>query len=238
MSWLTRFANLFRTSRVNRELDEELASHIEEAMAHGRSPAEVRRSFGNPLHHREQSLDLRILPWLDSLRADAIFGWRQLRRNRAASAAAILSLALAIGATTAAFRLVDAVLWRKLPVADPDKLYYVITTNIDREGRPDYREDFSYPQFRRHQKLIGDRADLLIVGDSYRLDVSYGGVTEAEKVYHQYRSGNVFGIFGLRPAIGRLLTPNDDITPGAHPVAVLSYDYWTRRFARDPAVVG
>src|SRR5262249_4421276 len=59
-----------------------------------------------------------------------------------------------------------------------------------------------------------------------------------EKAYRQHLSGNVFGIFGLQPAVGRLLTPNDDITPGAHPVAVLSYDYWTRRFARDPGVVG
>ncbi len=145
MSWTGRFANLFRRDRLTAEIDEELASHLDEALAHGRPPADARRALGSPLHHRERSRDLRLIPWIESLAADAVFAWRQLRRNRAASGAAILSLALAIGATTAAFRLVDAVLWRKLPIADPDKLYYVVTTNIDREGRPDYREDYSYP---------------------------------------------------------------------------------------------
>src|SRR6185436_15573273 len=61
---------------------------------------------------------------------------------------------------------------------------------------------------------------------------------EPEKVYRQHVSGNLFGVFGLRPAIGRLLTPEDDDPPGAHPVAVLSYDFWSRRFGRDPQVVG
>ncbi|MDP8981730.1 MAG: multidrug ABC transporter substrate-binding protein, partial [Acidobacteriota bacterium] len=112
MSWIGRFTNLFRRGRITSELDEELASHIEEAVARGRSPAEARRALGGALAHKERSLDIKMLPGLDVLASDVVFGWRQLKRNRAASAAAILSLALAIGAATAAFRLVDAMLWR------------------------------------------------------------------------------------------------------------------------------
>ena len=73
--------------------------------------------------------------WLDSLRADAVFGWRQLRKNRVTSAAAILSLALAIGACTSAFRLIDALLLRPLPVAEPERLYAAVPAGI-REASP------------------------------------------------------------------------------------------------------
>src|SRR5207244_8075040 len=122
MSWVTRFTNLFRQGRLHGELDEEIASHIAEAVEQGRSEEEARRVFGGALRYREQSRDLKLLPWLDALSSDAIFGWRQLNKRRAASAAAILSLALAIGATTAVFRLVDAVLLRTLPVAATERL--------------------------------------------------------------------------------------------------------------------
>ncbi len=78
----------------------------------------------------------------------------------------------------------------------------------------------------------------MVVGVNVRQEVAIGSALETEKVYAQYVSGNVFGVFGLQPVVGRLLTPNDDVTPGAHPVAVLSHDYWTRRFSRDPNIVG
>ena len=77
------------------------------------------------VRQRQQSHDVRVVGWLDSLRADAVFGWRQLKRNRVTSGAAILSLALAIGACTSAFRLIDALLLRPLPVAHPERLYIV-----------------------------------------------------------------------------------------------------------------
>ncbi len=70
------------------------------------------------------------------------------------------------------------------------------------------------------------------------MDLTYRSDQDTEKAYLQYVSGWMFGSFGLRPAVGRLLTENDDLHPGAHPYAVLSYDYWTRRFARDPQAVG
>src|SRR5207244_882644 len=164
MSWMMRLANLFRQRRLNDEIDEELASHIEEATEQGRSAEEARRAFGGALRLREQSRDIKLLPWLDALAADVVFGWRQLKKHRAGSAAAILSLALAIGATTAAFRLVDAVLLRTLPVAEPERLFFLAVTEIDpRDGRPNYRDDFDYPTFRQHSQTLRDRADLMVV---------------------------------------------------------------------------
>jgi predicted permease len=178
------------------------------------------------------------LPCLDALASDIVFGWRQLNKHRAVSAAAILSLALATGATTASFRLVDAVLLRTLPIAQPERVFFLANTFIDRDGRPDYRDDFDYPTFRRYRETVADRADAMVIGHSFRQDAAFGSSEEAEKFCREYISGNMFGIFGLQPVLGRLLTPDDDVTPGAHPVAVLSYDFWTRRFGRDPKIVG
>lgn len=238
MSWIGRFANLFRRNQLDNELDEELASHWEEALERGRSAHDVRRAFGPALRHREQSRDIKLLPWLDALASDVVFGWRQLNKHRAVSAAAILSLALAIGATTAAFRLVDSVMLRKLPVAEPERLFYLATTYIDREGKPDYRDDFDYPTFRRQQSMLANHADVILAGNISRQDVMFGSSTEPEKVYRQHVSGNLFVIFGLQPVLGRLLAPSDDVKPGGHPVAVLSYDCWSRRFDRSPAILG
>src|SRR5260370_22342249 len=119
MSLWSRITNVVRGDRLSREIDEELESHIEEATQQGRDPGEARRAFGSPLRRREESRDVRLVVWLDSLRADAVFGWRQLMKKKGTSAAAILSLALATGAATARFRLVDAVLLRTLPISQP-----------------------------------------------------------------------------------------------------------------------
>ncbi len=239
MSWTRRIVNLFRQRRLNRELDEEMASHIEEAIERGRDPEEARRAFGSTLSHREQSRDIKLVSWLDSLISDAVFGWRQLRKRPAVSAAAILSLALAIGATTAAFRLINAVLISTLPVAEPDRLFVAAMTYVDRDGHADYRDDFDYPSFLRYRERVGDRADLIVAGMvESRKTVVVSSATEEETAYLQYVSGNLFPAFGLRPALGRLLTPDDDRIPGGHPVAILSYDYWTRRFGRASSVIG
>jgi predicted permease len=238
MSWIRRFGNVFRQTRVDREIDDELATYIEEAVEEGRSEAEARRTLGSSLHYREQSRDIKLLPWLDSLIADVVFGWRQLNKHRSVSAAAILSLALATGATTAAFRLVDAVLLRPLPVAEPQRLSYLAIHEVNpHDGSPVVRDDFDYPTYRKYGRILADRADLMLVGMSAEQDVLFGS-EEPEPAYRQYVSGNVFPIFGLRPALGRLLTAADDDAPGAHAVAVLSHDYWTHRFARDPKVIG
>src|SRR3982074_172290 len=136
MSLWSRIAIVLRGDRLSREIDEELESHIEEAIAQGRDPAEARRAFGSALRQREESRDIRLVAWLDSLRADAVFGWRQLKKKKVTSASAILSLALAIGACTSAFRLIDAVLLRPLPVADPERLYDLSRQGTGPEGKP------------------------------------------------------------------------------------------------------
>ena len=238
MSWMRRFGNVFRQNRIDREIDEELASHFEDAVEQGCSEDEARRALGSPLRYREQSRDIKLLPWLESITADIVFGWRQLNKHRAVSAAAILSLALATGATTGAFRLVNAVLLRTLPVSEPQRLNYLAINEINpRDHKPDYRDDFDYPTYRKYAKILDGRADLMVVGMSApQLALLHGD--QPEHIHRQHLSGNVFGIFGLRPAAGRLLTSSDDDVPGAHAVAVLSYDSWQRRFGCDPSVIG
>src|SRR5271157_3749644 len=149
MSWWRRIANVFCADRLSREIDEELRLHIEEAIEQGRDPAEARRALGPALRLREESLNVRLLPWLDSLRADAIFGWRQLLKRKVTSAAAILSLALGIGACTSAFRLIDALLLRPLPVADPDRLCDLLRAQIGWDGKPGTFDGWAYPVFRQ-----------------------------------------------------------------------------------------
>jgi putative ABC transport system permease protein len=238
MPFWSRIANLFRGDKLNREIDEELESHIAEAVAQGRDPVEARRAFGPPLQLREESRDVRLIPWLDSLRADTIFGWRQLRRNKVTSAAAILSLALAIGASTSAFRLIDALLLRPLPVAHAQQLYALSRQFFGFDSKLSSYDNWAYPAFQQMRAAVKDRAELIALSYAERLDLTYRSDQEMEKGCVQYVSGWMFNSFGLRPAVGRLLTGNDDLKPGAHPYAVLSHDYWANRFGKDPKVVG
>jgi predicted permease len=223
---------------LNREIDEELQSHIAEAIAQGRDAAEAQRAFGSVLRQREESRDVRLLAWLDSLRADAVFGWRQLMKAKGTSAAAIFSLALATGACTSAFRLIDALLLRPLPVSHPERLYSVAFENAGAFGKVMTYDSCSYPMFERMRTAVAEQAESVAVSYADRIDLTYGSDQEMEKAYLQFVSGGMFGSFGLQPAAGRLLTGNDDVTPGAHPLAVLSHDYWTRRFAQDPKAIG
>src|SRR5262249_23067438 len=154
------------------------------------------------------------------------------------SAAAILSLALAIGSCASAFRLIDATLLRPLPVADPESLYNLARQGIDPEGRRQSIDEWAYPAFRLMRDAVKEQAELLTIGPVELTDLTYGSDQEMVKVYRQHVSGSMFRSFGLRPALGRVFTEEDDLTPGAHPYAVLSHDYWTRRFAQDPNIVG
>jgi putative ABC transport system permease protein len=233
-------------ARSDADLEEELRLHLQlaaEAEARrGASPEDARRAARLRAGAVPQALegfrDQRGLPSLDALAADVVFGWRQLRRHPTASAAAILSLGLAIGATMAAFRLVDAVLLRPLPVADPSRLFVVSTTfHDDAAERWDDRDDFDYPTYRKYVNLAGAHADLMVVGFAARRSIRIGS-QDPEPAVSQYVSGNVFSTLGVQPALGRLLGAGDDVTPDGHPVAVISYDFWQRRFGGDAAVVG
>jgi predicted permease len=223
---------------LSREIDEELRPHIEEAIEDDRDPAEARRALGSALRHSEARRDIRLIPWLDSLRSDAVFGWRQLAKKKATSAVAILSLGLAFGACTGAFRLIDALLLRPLPVKNPGRLYVFQYEGIGFDGKPFKGEQSEYPLFQRMRLKVQEEADLLAISLAQPRDLTYGSDEDMEKPYLQFVSGRMFDSFGIRPALGRLFTVNDDLKPGAHPYAVLSYDYWTRRFGRDPKVIG
>jgi putative ABC transport system permease protein len=238
MSLWSRISNVFRNDHMSREIQEELNSHIDEAIAHGRDPAEVRKTFGSMLRHTEESRELRLIVWLDSLRADAVFGWRQLAKKPAASAAAVLSLALAIGACTAAFRLIDALLLRPLPVAHADRLYAMVLRGTGPDGSLRDSDSTEYPKFRLMRAAVKNDAELIAASWGDRVDLTYASDQEIEKAHRQYVSGWLFQSFGLKPALGRLLTESDDLKPKAHPYAVLSYDYWARRFGQDPQVIG
>ncbi|MGD0774704.1 MAG: ABC transporter permease [Candidatus Solibacter sp.] len=223
---------------MNRDIEEELQSHIAEAITEGRDPGEARRAFGSVLSHRERSRNIRLIPWLESLCADAVFGWRQLLKRKVTSAAAVLSLALAIGSCDAAFRLMDAMLWRPLPIAAPERLYVLSREVAGPDGKVLTSDNFEYPMFRQMRAQVKDQAELIAASSADHIDLTYGSDQETEKAYQQYVSGWMFQSFGIRSALGRVFTENDDLTPGAHPYAVLSYDYWKRRFAEDPKVVG
>jgi predicted permease len=180
-----------------------------------------------------------IAAMLGYLRADAVFGWRQMMKRKVATGAAVLSLALAIGACTAAFRLVDALFLRPMPVRDPGSLYSVSYHGFDsRTGAPTKWASNSYPMFRQMREALKGQAQVVAVSFVSHIDLTYSSDANTEKAYRQSVSGEMFSDFGLRPALGRLIAADDDRVPGAKPIAVLSYDYWTARFGQDPAVVG
>jgi predicted permease len=238
MSLWSRMVNVFRGDGLDREIDEELQAHLDEAMEQGRDPAEARLAFGSALRNRETCRDVRSVAWLESLRADAVFGWRQLMKKKVTSAAAVLSLGLAIGACTSAFRLIDALLLRPLPVTHPEQLFALYRQGTGFDGKPETFDGWAYPSFCMMRDAVKGQAELLAVSYAERLDLTYKSDQEMEKAYLQYVSGRMFDSFGLQPAVGRLLTENDDLKPGAHPYAVLSHDYWKRRFGQDANVVG
>ena len=238
MSLWSRISNAVHGERLNREIEEELQAHIEEAVASGRDPREARRAFGSTLHALETSHSIRANGWLESLVADTKFGWRQLWRNKVASAAAVLSLALGIGSSVAAFRLIDALLWRPLPISGASRLYVLSRMLIGPEGRPIEDSYWSTPDFKVMRAAVEDQADLVAISDADRTDITYTTDDDTEKAHVVFVSGNMYLLFGLEPAIGRLLIPADDNGPGASPYAVLSWDYWNHRFGRDPNVLG
>jgi putative ABC transport system permease protein len=190
-----------------------------------------------PEADREARPSASIARRLESIIPDAVFGWRQILKHRTVSAAAILSLALGIGASMAAFRLIDALFLRPLPVAHPERLYEVTYPNLF-EGTITTMNTVSSPAFRSLRAAVNSQADLMAISIPLRIDLTFGSDQETERVWRQYVSGSMFGNFGLKPALGRLFSKNDDSTPGAHPYTVISYDYWSRRFGKDSSVIG
>jgi putative ABC transport system permease protein len=245
MSWWSRIANVFRDGRLDRDLDDELQFHVEERIrertAEGLTPdeaaAEVRRRFGAPLRWREQSRDVKLLPWLDSLVRDLRIGTRMLRKNAIVTSAAVVSLALAIGACAAASSLVDALILRPLPVYQPERLVY-LTVGTGNPERPE-SDTFNDPLFVRLRDNGRAHVDLFAMSTQVRRHVLFsdaGG--EKERVQTQYVSGDAFERLGVGAFAGRPITQDDDRLSAPHFVAVISHAFWKRRFGGDPAAVG
>ena len=129
-------------------------------------------------------------PWsLHSLRLDAVFGWRQICKKKVASAAAVLSLALAIGACTSAFRLIDALLLRPLPIASPERLHAVVFEGTGVDGKVGDYDSCSYPMFRRMRAAVHDQAEAIAVSYADRVDLTFGSDLDMERAYLQFVSG-------------------------------------------------
>jgi putative ABC transport system permease protein len=175
--------------------------------------------------------------WLESLLTDVRFGLRMLRKDALVTSAALVSLALAIGACTAAFSLIDALILRALPVHEPNRLAYLTFPTYD-PNVPE-SDSFNYPLFRRLRDDSRHHVDLFAVGyPNQRPAIFPDASGQEERIRPQFVSGDMFQQLGITPALGRLLTPDDDRRPGEHAVAVLSHGFWMRRFGGDPTVLG
>jgi predicted permease len=181
---------------------------------------------------------LNTQPGMDGLSQDVRHSLRLLRKSPGFSLVVIATLALGIGANTAIFSLLDQLLVRLLPVHDPKRLVLLSGpgTNMGTfESSSDVVAPFSHPMFldfRDRNPVFSDVAALYPMA----LDVADRGGTETAP--GSLVSGTYFRTLGVGAALGRVLVPQDDVTPGAHPVVVISHGYWQRRFGGDPAVVG
>jgi predicted permease len=237
--WM-RIRELFRGARLDGELDEEVGLHLqmmeEEFRRRGMSETEAmaaaRREFGGVAHSKEAYRDQRGFPWLESFGKDVRYALRGLRRSPGFAAAAVVSLALGIGANTAIFSLFHTLMLRMLPVAHPEQLVAIHRTGGWGRGV------ISLPLYRQ----IAGRADLFngVIATNgvakVRFSPRRGG--REEFAQQEFVSGNYFQVLGIQPVIGRLFTGEDNRVPGGHPLAVLSYDLWQNQFGADPAVLG
>ncbi|HEV8204681.1 MAG TPA: ABC transporter permease, partial [Pyrinomonadaceae bacterium] len=163
---------------------------------------------------------------------DIRYALRMLAKNPAFAGVVVLTLALGIGANAAIFSLLDQVLIQSLPVANPDQL--VVLSAYDPKSGPDIDGAFSYAMYTDLRDRNSAFSGVIARGGT-QMNVTYGDQTE--RVNGELVSGNFFEVLGVRPWAGRFFTQDDDRTPSAHPVAVLSYSFWERRFNKDPNII-
>ena len=223
---------LFRRSRVERELDAELrdflAAAIDEKMRAGASRADATRAarieMGSIAALKDRVRDVGWESIAERIWQDVRYAVRGLRKSPGFTFVAALTLGLGIGATTAIFSLLEAVILRPLPVRNPDELILVRSGGL-------------YPVFRAFQQHTDVFVDLFATSGVDALDLEIAnGVRERAQV--SLVSGSYFSTLGVGASTGRVFTAADDVTPGAHPVAVASDGYWRRRFGRDAAILG
>jgi predicted permease len=171
---------------------------------------------------------------------DIRFALRQLRKNPGFTAVAVITLALGIGANTAIFTVVNALLLKTLPVSQPQQLVVVGDPGLPNSvssGTP--RTDiFSYPLYKELRDHNSSFSGLSAAASDHRIELATSQGETTEKVIGRMVSGNYFSVFGLKPAAGRLLSSSDDMAENANPVTVLSYGFWQRKFALSPSVIG
>lgn len=248
MRWTQRF---FRRQRTEKRLDTELRFHLEQQVADyvatGMTPEEARRrarlEFGGIDQVKEECRDVGAARFLETLLQDLRFGLRQLRRNPVLSAVIVLSLALGIGANTAIFTLIDAVLLSDLPVRNPQQLVLLewgggLPPNVNETEagatNPPYTT-FSYPAYLQFSATNRVFSDMFGFAPAGGLAVkSKDQVSQADGTMV---TGQFFSTLGVVPLLGRAISSGDE-KAGASAVAVISYTYWTRQFARSRSVLG
>ena len=240
MKFWRRVHQVFRRARFNQDLDEEMRLHMElraarlEKQGVGDAEGAARRAFGNPLLLRERSSELWGLGFIDMLRQDLRYAFRQFLRNPAFTTVVNLTLAVGIGANIAVFSLLDAVLLRPMPVASPQQLVLI-------DGQ--YQTEWSLISYPMYRDLAGRQqvfSEIVASCDFYAtpLRVRTRESSESQAVRGGAVSGNYFSALGLVPAHGRLFVAADDGPSGPASVAVVSYDFWQRQLAGASSVVG
>jgi predicted permease len=233
MNWIP---NIFRRRRLYDDLSEEIRLHIEEraeqlmreGMSRNEAEQAARRAFGNRTLLEERSREVWQWPTLESIVSDVRFAFRQLRRSPGFTIAAVLTLALAIGANAVVFSILDAFLLRPLNVARPSSLYELQhgTDISNYQSYPDYLD------LRDRNRTFDD----LAAYSADEVGLESGG--DPEEVWIEEASGNYFDALGLQPYLGRFFHAADEHGANSAPYIVLSYDYWHTHFQDDRTVVG
>ena len=235
---------LFRKRAREKELDDELRDYLEKSTAEkmrvGMTREEAFRRARIEMGGVEAVKEnVRSASWeahVETLWSDLRFGARLLRFNPVFAGAAILSLALGIGATTAIFQLLDAVRLRTLPVKNPQE---IARMRIDaRQDQRRFQQPLSRPDLRHVGTNSGAAARIssILAWGPTEFNISPSG--EVHNVQALWVSGEFFETLGVKPALGRLLSPADDRPGCASPGVVISYSFWQHEYAGDPAVIG
>ena len=236
---------MFRRKRSAEDFAAEIQAHIEleaeqlsqEGVSADDARRRARRTFGSVRREQERFYMQGRWAWLDKLLRDLKHAFRSLLENPAFTITAILTLALGMGANTAVFSVMNAVMLRSLPVADADRVVYFRTTNPPKgTGTIDSNHTFSYPVYDALRKQSGAMSAVLafVPLSGSKVAVRYGEYPEQAE--GDMVSGAFFSGLGVKLRRGRGFTEQDE--KNHSPLAVISNNYWTRRFARDPAVLG
>jgi len=241
MAWYHRLRNLTRGDALSRDLDREMEFHIaeraDELMAQGMTERdarrEARRRFGHVQTQKEAARDADVVVWLESLAADVRYALRALRHSPAFTFVAVLSIALGVGANTAIFSLINAVMLKSLPVPHAEELVSVVRFDGSNRDPASAGTEFTNPlweQIRDHQ----DAVDAFAYGHA-SFNLATGG--EARRVEGNWVSGSYFPVLGARPLAGRLLTRSDD-NRGCPAVAVVSPGFAGQEYGAPEGALG